>query len=204
MQKIIILIVIISLFSCNAQEKSFEENVKEFHYKENLRFLDKNKSPLTAKAFKIFKELDFFPIDKKYQVIAKLDKTPNSPIFGMQTTTDRKPLYKKYGILTFTIDGIVCKLDIYQNKDIGRSLEYKDNLFLPFTDATSGTLSYGGGRYLDVLTTDEREDGTIIIDFNKTYNPYCAYNGRYSCPITPEKNHLEVAVKAGIMAYKKH
>ena len=77
-------------------------------------------------------------------------------------------------------------------------------MFLPFTDKTSGEGSYGGGRYLDVLTTDEKQDGTIVLDFNKAYNPYCAYSDRYSCPLTPKENTLSVAIQAGVKAYKKH
>jgi hypothetical protein len=74
---------------------------------------------------------------------------------------------------------------------------------LPFTDKTSGSESYGGGRYIDVLTTDENPDGTITIDFNKSYNPYCAYNDRYSCPITPKENRVTVALRAGVKTFKK-
>jgi len=63
--------------------------------------------------------------------------------------------------------------------------------------------SYGGGRYVDVLTTDEQEGGTITIDFNKAYNPYCAYNKKYSCPITPRNNYMDIAIEAGVMKYEK-
>ena len=101
------------------------------------------------------------------------------------------------------MDGKEQELNIYQSQDFDRDPTYKDYLFLPFTDATSGQGSYAGGRFLDVLTTDEKE-GTMLIDFNKAYNPYCAYSGRYSCPITPKENHLTVAIRAGVKAYEKH
>jgi uncharacterized protein (DUF1684 family) len=71
-------------------------------------------------------------------------------------------------------------------------------LFLPFTDLTSGVESYGGGRYIDM---EVQKGNTWTIDFNKGYNPYCAYNEKYSCPIPPAENDLKVEVKAGVKKY---
>ena len=113
-------------------------------------------------------------------------------------------MYKEYGTLNFTLKGKACELTIYRSQDDLRDEKYKDYLFLPFTDATSSNESYGGGRYMDVMTTSENTDGTIELNFNNTYNPYCAYNAKYSCPLTPRKNHLEIEIKAGIMVFEKH
>ena len=145
-----------------------------------------------------------FDIDKNYLVEASLELTPNAPIFEMQTTTVRLPLYKKYGIARFTLNGKKCELSVYQSLDLMTSLDYANYLFLPFTDNTSGNESYGGGRYMDVMTTDITEENTVFLNFNNTYNPYCAYNDKYSCPLTPRKNHLDLEIKAGIKAFKKH
>ena len=191
--------------SCNNKSKDdYVEQIEEYQFEENLKFHDESKSPLTKEDIKTFKKLEFYPIDKKYRVLAKLEKTVNAPIFEMTTTTDRKPLYIKYGTLTFMLDGVEQNIPIYQNKDMDRDPQYIDNLFIPFTDKTSGEGSYGGGRYIDVLTTDEKPDGTIVVDFNKAYNPYCAYSDRYSCPLTPKENTLSVAIPAGVKVYKKH
>ena len=76
-------------------------------------------------------------------------------------------------------------------------------MFLPFTDETSGRESYGGGRYMDVFESNIQKDETIVLNFNNTYNPYCAYNEEYSCPLTPKKNHLAIAIKAGVKDFKK-
>ena len=78
---------------------------------------------------------------------------------------------------------------------------YEDYLFLPFLDNTNGEESYGGGRYVEARIP---EGDTIIIDFNKAYNPYCAYNEKYSCPIVPRQNYLPIEVKAGVKAFGKH
>ena len=193
-----------ALCSCNSQGKRALIGKTEYQQKLNASYKDASKSPLKKKDLKGFKGLDFFPIDSTFIIIAKLVKTVNAPTFEMATTTDRKPLYKEYGTLNFTLKGTACELTIYRSQDDLRDEKYKDYLFLPFTDATSSNESYGGGRYMDVMTTSENTDGTIELNFNNTYNPYCAYNAKYSCPLTPRKNHLEVEIKAGIMVFEKH
>ena len=122
----------------------------------------------------------------------------------MATTTDRKPLYKEFGILKFTLNRKNHELTIYQSQDDSKDEKYKNYLFLPFTDDTSGNESYGGGRYMDVMTTDIKKDNTILLNFNNTYNPYCAYNDKYSCPLTPKKNHLNIEINAGVKTFKKY
>ncbi len=204
MKKIIFFYSFFLILSCNSQDKRPVQGKTVFQRVQNAKFKDATKSPLTKKDFKTFSKLEFYDIDSSFVVIAKLTKTPKAPIFEMATTTTRKPLYKKYGILHFTIKGKDLSLNIYQSQDFDRDPKYKDYLFLPFTDKTSGTTSYGGGRYMDIFTTDERKDGTILLDFNNLYNPYCAYNGRYSCPIPPQENHLNIPVIAGVKVYDKY
>ncbi|MEI9956742.1 MAG: DUF1684 domain-containing protein [Ferruginibacter sp.] len=94
------------------------------------------------------------------------------------------------------------QLTVYQSKSLTKNDQYKDYLFIPFTDATSGDESYGSGRYIDILTTDIKNN-TVTIDFNKAYNPYCAYTTGYNCPIPPRENYLIVAVKAGEKSFAK-
>jgi len=192
------------LCSCNSQGKRALLGKTEYQQKLNASYKDASKSPLKKKDLKGFKGLDFFPVDSTFIVIATLVKIANAPTFEMATTTDRKPLYKEYGTLNFTLKGKACELTIYRSQDDLRDEKYKDYLFLPFTDATSSNKSYGGGRYMDVMTTSENTDGTIELNFNNTYNPYCAYNDKYSCPLTPRKNHLDIEIKAGIMVFEKH
>ena len=204
MKKIVLLLTIFSIISCNSQDKKPILGETAYQKKENARFKDATTSPLTKKDLKSFKGLDFFPVDSTYIVYADFEKTENAPVFEMPTTTDRKPLYKEYGILTFELHGAQNKLTIYQSQDDTQDEKYKDYLFLPFTDETSGIESYGGGRYMDVMISDQQKDGRFLLNFNNTYNPYCAYNKNYSCPLTPRKNHLTIAIKAGIKDFKKH
>ena len=204
MKKITVFFALLLMISCNSQDKRPLVGETEYQQKLNASYKDASKSPLKKKDLKDFKGLDFFPVDSTFIVTAKLTKTENAPIFEMATTTDRKPLYKEYGKLNFTLKGKDLELTIYQSQDDSRDEKYKNYLFLPFTDDTSGEESYGGGRYMDVMTTDINIDNTIELNFNNTYNPYCAYNDRYSCPLTPRKNYLDVEVKAGIKIFEKH
>jgi len=95
------------------------------------------------------------------------------------------------------------ELTLYQSEEDVRNEKRKNRLFLPFTDATSGNQSYGGGRYMDLMITDITRDQTIEVNFNNTYNPYCTYDEKYSCPLTPRKNHLNTEITAGIKDFKR-
>ena len=119
----------------------------------------------------------------------------------MKTTTDRMPDYIKYGIVEFQIKGRTHKLNIYQNLDLLEEDGYEDYLFLPFLDNTNGEGSYAGGRYVESSIPDS---DTLIIDFNTAYNPYCAYNDKYSCPIVPRENYVDENIMAGVKAFGNH
>jgi uncharacterized protein (DUF1684 family) len=191
------------LISCNSGDKRPLLGKTEYQQSLNTSFKDASKSPLKKKDLKNFKGLDFFPVDDAFIVTAKLIKTESAPTFEMATNTDRKALYKEYGVLKFSLKGKDFELTVYKSQDELEDEKYKDDLYLAFTDNTSGNESYGAGRYMDLKVTDEQQDGTIILNFNNTYNPYCAYNEIFSCPLTPRKNHLDIEVKAGIKNFKK-
>lgn len=205
MKKIVLLLCLsLIILNCtDSKEKSFIDDNLSFQYEMNKRYANPEESPLTKEDVKTFKKLDFFEIDKNYKVTAQLILTPDAPVFEMQTTTDRLPLYKKYGIAKFSINGISCELSLYRNQEYLSSLEYGHLLFIPYNDATNGTLTYGGGRFIDVEIPENGEN-TIVIDFNKSYNPLCAYNHKFSCPIPPSENNINVEILAGEKAYKAH
>lgn len=204
MKNVLSFLFIFLLISCNSNGKRPLLGETEYQQKLNTSYKDATTSPLKKKDLKNFNGLDFFAVDSSFIVTANLTRIENAPVFEMATTTDRKPLYKEYGLLRFNINGQDLELTIYQSQDDLRDEKYKDYLFLPFTDNTSGNESYGGGRYMDVMITDIKDDNTIELNFNNTYNPYCAYNDDYSCPLTPRKNHLDIEIKAGIKAFKKN
>ena len=198
-------IIFLTLISCSNPDKknSYEAQIKEFQYRLNVEYADKKTSPLTDEDFKTFKSLDYFPIDSTYKVTATLTYVYDAPVFKMQTTTDRLPLYKTYVIAKFTLKGKELEIPIYQSQELMTDPQYKDYLFLPFKDLTNGKDSYAGGRFLD-LKLPPKDATTMVIDFNEAYNPYCAYNHKFSCPIPPDANVLDVAIPAGVKAYKEH
>lgn len=172
--------------------------VEKFQKELNLEYADATTSPLTAEDLATFKSLDFYPIDKKFFVNAKFVRTKNEKAFEMKTSTDRKPMYIKYGEASFSINGKSLRLNIYKNIALSKNLAYKDYLFLPFSDLTCGKESYIGGRYIDLKTPT---GDTLAIDFNTSYNPYCAYNHNYSCPKVPLENDLKIEIKAGVKKF---
>ncbi len=116
----------------------------------------------------------------------------------MKTSTDRTPKFIKYGEAHFELNGQHFKLNLYQDVEFTKNPKYKDDLFLPFFDETSGKESYIGGKYIDLKVP---KGNTITIDFNTSYNPYCAYSYRFSCPKVPLENDLKVAIRAGVKKF---
>lgn len=147
--------------------------------------------------------MHFFPINKKYNVITRFEKIDEAPWFPMETSGKIKKTYRVYGILHFAINDTMVKLHVYQSKDLMEIKQYADHLFAPFTDLTCGEESYENGRYID-MTIADLEKGSYLLDFNKAYNPYCAYiSDRYNCPVPPRENDLPVAIRAGEMKFGK-
>ena len=197
MKSLFLVVLIANSFLVSAQVKA-NQTAQEFQDELNLNFADKEKSPLMEEDLKSFSKLDFFPISEEFIINAKFIRTRKEKPFEMKTTTERLPVYKKYGELHFTFDGKAFKLNVYQNLDLIKKEGYEDYLFLPFSDVTNGNETYIGGRYIDCHIQKDLE---WTIDFNKAYNPYCAYNYKYSCPIVPLENDLPIAIKAGVKKF---
>lgn len=193
MKKILFLWLLLNVFWLTAQETA-----KEFQDTLNKEYGNREESPLTNEDFKVFKGLYFFPINGKFIVDAQFKRTPDEKVFKMKTTGTRLPEYVKYGELAFAIDGKSFQLNLYQNIDLTKKEGYEDYLFLPFSDLTCGKESYLGGRYIDMRIPNGE---TVTIDFNKAYNPYCAYNHKYSCPIVPLENDMDIEVLAGVKKF---
>lgn len=172
--------------------------VEKFQNELNAEYADAKTSPLLPEDLKTFQTLDFYPANEKFYVVAKFIRTENEQPFEMKTSTDRKPVYVKYGEAHFSIDGQTFQLNIYRNIELSKKEQYKDYLFLPFSDLTCGDESYIGGKYIDMKIP---QGDTIVIDFNTSYNPYCAYSHKYSCPKVPLENDLKIAIRAGVKKF---
>lgn len=170
-------------------------DTKRFQDELKMEYDSPNSSPLSSRAKKTFKGIHFFSFNEKYVVNAKFVRTPNEKSFQMSTSSGMRKTYVKYAEVIFTLDGNEYKLNVYQSQELLQSPEYKDYLFIPFTDASSGNETYEGGRYIDLnIPTGDR----ILVNFNKAYHPYCAYTDGYNCPIPPAENSLPIKVEAGV------
>lgn len=187
----IIFLSILSVFPAFSQLSADEiAELRQDHLKE---LLDTSSHILNLEEINEFKGLDYFDIDSSYVINCKLKKRLGKP-FEMITTTERRPIYRRYGFLKFKLNGVRCKLEIYQPVISIENKEFGDYLFIPFRDETSDNETYGGGRYLDLEIPHSK---SVTIDFNLCYNPYCAYSHRYSCPVPPKQNTLGIKIEAG-------
>ena len=196
---IIFFSLLLPILSKSQTDSSAAKEIIAFRNELNKFYSDSVESPLLKEDKLNFKGLTFYPIDVEYRIIAKFVRTANEKAFKMATTTERRPEYVKFGEVYFSLKGKQFKLNIYQNTQLIKNTGFENYLFLPFTDLTNGEETYGGGRYIDLKIPD---GDNMIIDFNQCYNPYCAYNHTYSCPIPPKENTMDILVKAGVKAFK--
>jgi uncharacterized protein (DUF1684 family) len=189
--------LLIAGINCHAQE-DYKSQVQHYRDSINAEFANPETSILINDDIPSFHGLDYFPIDEKYRVNAKFKLIEKGDTVQLKTSGTRTPLYKPYGTVTFKIDGKKCVLTVYQSVDPKRP-ELSEYLLLAFTDNTTGTETYGGGRYLEFNTKEMSKK--MIVDFNYCFNPYCAYNHKYSCVIPPSENSLDVRIEAGAKKY---
>jgi len=190
-KRILTLIAIFTLFLVAAQDNykdSIEDARKAFN--EKLLTTDYLLNGLEQQGID---SLSFFPVDMDWRIEANLIKEKGKR-FKMPTSTERQPMYRRYGWLCIQYKDKMFRLAAYQNLEL-TGKEYKHYLFIPFKDSNAPDITYGAGRYVEVYK--EKGKDTVIIDFNSAYNPYCVYSHRYSCPVTPKVNHLDFPIEAG-------
>ncbi|MEZ5172113.1 MAG: DUF1684 domain-containing protein [Bacteroidia bacterium] len=191
-------------FKLKEQLKSAYDSCIEIHraqYKQD--FLKEEHSPLKAADIEF---LQFYKADNSWWIQARYELFKKAEIVEFVTSSGKIKKYRPYAILYLNWNGNEFNLTVYQSEQLKDNPRYADYLFLPFTDLTNGDETYGGGRYIDLRTGDFK-DLNVLIDFNKAYNPYCAFSGGYSCPVPPEANRLKIEIKAGEMNFtgeKKH
>lgn len=143
-----------------------------------------------------FEGLKFFPADIRYRIKARLKPIEGKKVVLLSTSDGKEQKYLEYAFAEFELDDIQNQLLILEVMEMGPQ---RGKLFLAFSDDTSGGETYGAGRYLDVKKVPAAK--SIELDFNLAYNPYCAYNDKYSCPFPPKENLLKIAIRAGEMNY---
>ncbi len=188
--------------TANAQTFYGTSDVKIFREGRDKEFRNQKESPLKEEDFSNFKGLNYFPANKDFLVEANFTRASDEKYFQMPTSAENKTKkFVKFGVLSFDLKGKTFSLNVYQADAelLAKSPEYADLLFVPFKDLTNGRETYGGGRYIDIKTPSNNK---VILNFNVSYNPNCAYGSdRYSCPIPPKENFLQIEIKAGEKIY---
>jgi uncharacterized protein len=159
--------------------------LEEFRKEKDNFFKTHPQSPLTPDQKKTFTGLNYFPENPALRLEVKVEEFPNKEVVTMQTSTGDVQKYQKFGKFKFMAEGQEAELTIYASPH---------GYFLPFVDSLAGTETYGAGRYLE---PEPLGGGRFSVDFNLAYNPYCAYNENFSCPIPPRENRLKVPIRAG-------
>lgn len=189
---------LLSLFCSKLGAQMYKDSMAVYrqHYKED--FLTDKRSPLKAADTGF---LRFYRIDQSYRVVASLEVTKDAKPFLIPTHSGMLKPYRGYGILSFKLHNRSYVLHAYQSADSTKK-ELAAYLFIPFTDKTNGKETYGAGRYIDIDTSEIKGD-KVVLDFNKCYNPYCAFADGYSCPFPPRENDLNTEIKAGEKLFGK-
>lgn len=197
------LFILFLFTTLTATAQSYSEQIAQHREKYKADFLSEKGSPLKEADLKY---LNFFDSDSTFQVIAKVTILKNEQPFNMPTYDGTTKEFIRYAQIRFALKGQKFKMVLYRSLALMTNPVYKNLLFLPFNDETNGSITYGGGRYIDVSINDI-ENKQIIIDFNKAYNPYCAYSDGYRCPVPPQENRLFTSILAGEKMFtgeKKH
>ena len=191
-------VLVLILSSCNTSKRSYKMSIKDFRNESVQEHLEDDRSPIKEKDVD---NLDYFSIDETYAFICDCQLNEKVDTIVIPTYSGNKKNFQKYAQLSCANASYSFNLTLFQNMRLAKNPMYKEYLFLPFMDTTNGETTYGGGRYIDVKISDI-ENEKLFVDFNKAYNPWCAYSDGYNCPIPPLENHLEIAILAGEKSYK--
>ena len=160
-------------------------DLDDFRAAKDEFFASDRQSPLTREQRREFEGLHYFPENPDLRLELALERFPSPEQIEMQTSTGEVQTYTRYGRFHFSVDGQPAELTLYHSEG---------GFFLPFVDSLAPHETYGAGRYLE---PEPLEKDRFLVDFNLAYNPYCAYNDMWSCPLTPFENHLKVPIRAG-------
>ena len=187
------LIILFICISCSAYAQNHKAQIAKHREAYKADFIKESRSPLKESDLE---HLHFFEPDSNYRVIAKVKLLKNQKIFKMPTYDGSSKEFIRYAKVKFILNDKPLELTLYRNIGLMVNPAYKNLLFLPFTDETNTIYTYGGGRYIDLDLTQIKRN-KLVVDFNKAYNPYCAYSDGYRCPVPPEENNLTIPILAG-------
>ena len=178
--------------------EAWKKEIEQFRREKDQFFKFHPSSPIPVEDRAKFQGLRYYPPDPKYRFKLELHEHKEKEIVEIEDTAGQIRRFLRWGEFRFKIEGKECRLQVYTNNPV------EEELFIPFRDKTNGIETYGAGRYIDLYyERDRTKDGKWILDFNKAYNPWCAYNENYACPFVPPENWLDVPIRAGEKAYQK-
>lgn len=184
-----------------APPPGWEQELSRARAERDAQFRSDPETPLLPDDVAAFRGLEYWPPDPAWRFVGPIHKYERPARFTILSTTGKERPCENYGWIRFSVGSTECTLQVYRLLDIGE-VRGVESLFLPFTDATTGKETYPAGRYVDLT---EPEPGRYVLDFNRAYNPLCAYGNpsRYRCPVTPAENRLPLRVEAGERGYKR-
>jgi uncharacterized protein len=190
-----VIFILVYTFADTSANDSYLEKLTKFRTEKDRFFKSSEETPFKDK--KKFSKLIYFPPDQAYRIKATVESIKDTARLKLRMTGGEEESFIRYGYATFKLKDQEHKVLLLLKP--GEDGE-EDGLFLPFTDETNGFETYGGGRYLD-LELDK--NGELMIDFNFAYNPFCAYNHDYTCPVPPKENHIGIKINAGEKDYPR-
>jgi len=192
----IILFGCLLVIACKSQlplNTEFSSEIMTYRDTQIAELTSSERSPLTAESVK---NIRFFPPDQSFKVTAELEMINPDETIQISTYSGIQKEFIEYAMLSFELEGEVHSLMTHKNVNSMRMPMYKNKMFLMFMDLTTGESTYGGGRYI-YIDESNIKNGQVVLDFNKAFNPYCAYSDGFNCPIPPPQNRLDIAINAG-------
>jgi uncharacterized protein (DUF1684 family) len=194
----VFLLLMLSVLSSLVAQVPYSEELHAHREKYKQGFVQDGRSPLGADDLQ---NLDFFPPDSTWKLQCSCSLTENAKPFELPTYSGVTRTYIQFATAVCQRNQVSFAVQLYKNLTQPANPLYASHLFLPFKDETNSDTSYGGGRYIN-LSSHDIADNMLTIDFNKCYNPWCAYSDGYNCPIPPKENHFPFLIEAGEKNYQ--
>ncbi len=172
----------------------YEDQLINIRKQKNEFFKNSNHSPLTPQQQEVFHSLDYYNVNEKFKFVVELKLFNQQERVNIVTSKGDVQEYIKHGFIEFEIDSKKHMLTVFKDID-------SDYFFIPFKDKTTGKETYSAGRYVELERLNKNK---YKIDFNSSYNPYCAYNDNWVCPLTPFENTLDIEISAGEKNFINH
>lgn len=198
MRLVYAVLFILLFLPLNSQVLSYKEEIKQYRSK-NWAGLFADPRTTVKPGDSVY--LRYYPVKEANKVFCEVELLQDQPPVQMPTYSGQEKTFRRYAVLHFQWKGKKVSLSAYKNLQLLSPL-YQNHLFVPVKDITTGKKTYAGGRYLDIKATGI-QNGRLLLDLNRVYNPWCAYSDGYNCPIPPAENHLNIALKAGEKDFKK-